>query len=390
MGILYFFLARMKHRIPIFRTGTHTSSTGKKIMWSNAAVKALAYNYDSELYAAPLVIGHPEEDAPAWGRTQALTVDGDTLYADIDLTDPIVAMVRDGHYSGVSAAIFAPTNPSNPKPGEYYLRHVGIIGAAPPAIPELANALETVKYAGADADADILYYTAITWAEKSLFRFVRDFGRRFREYLIAEKGQEVADRMMPTWAINHADDSLARIENQPSEPDNHYTARKSMETDTNQPTSSAPAGTDIAAREADIAAREAALEKRDQEFAAREARQRRDEFTCRVERHIEEGRALPAHRDTLVELFVAADGAGDIAIEYSATDKKSLPDALDAMLQAQPKQVDYGEHSRGTGEPASGDVPTAEDLVKYCAERAAEGEILTPADAMHRLAPERK
>ena len=47
----------------------------------------------------------------------------ETLYAEVDLTDAVVDMVKQGHYSGVSVAIFGPTHPSNPKPGHHYLPH---------------------------------------------------------------------------------------------------------------------------------------------------------------------------------------------------------------------------------------------------------------------------
>ena len=45
----------------------------------------------------------------------------ETLYAEVDLTDVVVNLVKQGHYSGISFAIFGPTHPSNPKPGHHYL-----------------------------------------------------------------------------------------------------------------------------------------------------------------------------------------------------------------------------------------------------------------------------
>ena len=45
----------------------------------------------------------------------------ETLYAEVDLTDAVVNLMKQGHHSGVSVAIFGPTHPSNPKPGHHYL-----------------------------------------------------------------------------------------------------------------------------------------------------------------------------------------------------------------------------------------------------------------------------
>ena len=41
----------------------------------------------------------------------------ETLYAEVDLTDAVVDLVKPGHYPGVPVAIFGPTHPGNPKPG---------------------------------------------------------------------------------------------------------------------------------------------------------------------------------------------------------------------------------------------------------------------------------
>ena len=43
------------------------------------------------------------------------------LFAEFDLTDAVVNLMKQGHYSGVSVAIFGPTHPSNSKPGHHYL-----------------------------------------------------------------------------------------------------------------------------------------------------------------------------------------------------------------------------------------------------------------------------
>ena len=45
----------------------------------------------------------------------------ETLYAEVDLTDAVVDLVKQDHYSGISVPIFGPTHPSNPKPGNHYL-----------------------------------------------------------------------------------------------------------------------------------------------------------------------------------------------------------------------------------------------------------------------------
>ena len=47
----------------------------------------------------------------------------ETLYTEADLTDAVVNLVKQGHYSVISVAVFALTHPGNPKPSDHYLPH---------------------------------------------------------------------------------------------------------------------------------------------------------------------------------------------------------------------------------------------------------------------------
>ncbi len=53
-------------------------------------------------------------------------------------------MVKAGRFKSRSASFYHPDNPNNPKPGVYYLRHVGFLGAQPPAVKGL-KAVEFIK-----------------------------------------------------------------------------------------------------------------------------------------------------------------------------------------------------------------------------------------------------
>lgn len=87
----------------------------------------------------PLVIGHPAVDGPAWGWASRLAAGKDGLFASPSQLDPAFAkLVRAGRFKKVSASFYAPDNPNNFVPGVYYLRHVGFLGAQPPAVKGLA------------------------------------------------------------------------------------------------------------------------------------------------------------------------------------------------------------------------------------------------------------
>jgi len=49
-------------------------------------------------------------------------------------------MVNKGRYKKISASFYSPNYPFNPAPGSYYLKHVGFLGAVPPAVKGLGDA----------------------------------------------------------------------------------------------------------------------------------------------------------------------------------------------------------------------------------------------------------
>lgn len=124
--------------IEIFRAGTHIGMSGVPMTFSAAMLKECAASYDPAHHEAPVVVGHPKTDAPAYGWISGLQVRGDRLVADVRDVDPAFAeLVRQRRYSKVSSSFWAPRSPGNPTPGKLALRHVGFLGANPPAVKGL-------------------------------------------------------------------------------------------------------------------------------------------------------------------------------------------------------------------------------------------------------------
>lgn len=126
--------------IHIFKAGTHTSVAGDTIAFSESDVTASINAYDPAIHEAPLVIGHPTLDAPAYGWVKSLAAADDGMIATPDQVNADFAeMHKQGAFKKVSASFYPPTSASNPVPGVWYLRHVGFLGAMPPAIKGLRN-----------------------------------------------------------------------------------------------------------------------------------------------------------------------------------------------------------------------------------------------------------
>jgi hypothetical protein len=130
--------------VEIFRAGRRTADNGTTYDFSDADIDAIAASYSPALREAPLVVGHPAANLPAYGwvaRAAARpSADGRVLTMDTRAVEPQFAeMVRLQRFPKRSASFYHPTHPNNPTPGKWYLRHVGFLGAQPPAVPGLKD-----------------------------------------------------------------------------------------------------------------------------------------------------------------------------------------------------------------------------------------------------------
>ena len=125
--------------IHIFKTGTHTDSHGQTLTFSEADLAMAVSAYNPDIHQAPIVVGHPKTDAPAYGWVQNLSANNGNLYATPEqVNTEFSEQVKAGSYKKVSASFYPPNSPNNPVKGVYYLRHVGFLGAEPPAIKGLS------------------------------------------------------------------------------------------------------------------------------------------------------------------------------------------------------------------------------------------------------------
>lgn len=118
--------------VEICKVGKVTDSTGVKRDLSSAFINQVIANYNATEHEAPAVIGHPEENAPAFGWVSQLRLNKDVLEAKFtDVPDEFEEAVRSGLYRKRSASFYLGDKPN--------LRHVGFLGAQPPAVKGLKN-----------------------------------------------------------------------------------------------------------------------------------------------------------------------------------------------------------------------------------------------------------
>jgi hypothetical protein len=145
-------------QIEIFRAGRHVDDAGNAHEFSAADVAAIAAAYDPALREAPLTVGHPAGNLPAYGWVKGMTAEGGLLKMNPHQVEPQFAeMVQAGRFKKRSASFYPPTSPSNPTPGRWYLRHVAFLGAQPPAVAGLKD----IQFSEGDAAGAVSFSEAV-------------------------------------------------------------------------------------------------------------------------------------------------------------------------------------------------------------------------------------
>lgn len=127
--------------IEIFRPGRHIDDAGVVHSFTEADVDGMVASYSPALREAPLTVGHPKDNLPAYGWVQGLqkTPSGALAITPHQVEPQFAEMVAAGRFKKRSASFYPPNAPNNPAPGKWYLRHVAFLGAQPPAIAGLKD-----------------------------------------------------------------------------------------------------------------------------------------------------------------------------------------------------------------------------------------------------------
>lgn len=354
--------------IPIFRGGKQKDSNGIEHD-GDALIDTAIAKFNAARHEPPIVIGHPKEDAPAWGWVEGLKKVGNELLMKCKQVQPeFAAMVERGQYKKRSAAFYPDGS----------LRHVGFLGAMPPAVKGLPD----VAFA---EPADASFEFSESWAWNNL----ADVFRNLREWLIAKEGQDTADKIVPDWKI----EDMRSAANPPEEAQsNLYKEDTTMNLkekaaaffaellaalpgDTTEGTRkpaalpaqpAAPAGQTFS--EADIEKIRADAEAKGKqtaqaEFAETQRQTKlatiKSDITAFCEKLIKEGRITPATVAFGLPEILFSLAAIDNQIEFvESREKATAFDRLKAMLETAKPLVTFGEFATrdkdtgGTGKTA--------------------------------------
>ncbi|EDL1103744.1 peptidase [Salmonella enterica subsp. enterica serovar Typhimurium] len=331
--------------IHIFRAGTHTDMHGRRINFSDADLNEIAQNYNPALHEAPIVVGHPKTDAPSYAWVSGIKKDRDGLKAEPRDIDPQFAeLVKNRRYSKVSASFYCPESPGNPTPGKYYLRHVGFLGAQPPAIKGLKQVSFAEDEEGVVEFADWSLQTTAT-----LFSRIRDF-------FISQFGLEKADSVMPDYLIDSLRDDATRTTTADVTPAFSDPVGIPAE-DAIQPVAEKPAPTppeDTAVDkelqvklEQENADLKRQLDERNKAEAQRVATERHNANVAFADSLVSDARLAPAGKGLVVAVLDAL-GDGESPVSFSENgSEQPLVEAFKAQMQKARPLLDFGEVATG-------------------------------------------
>ncbi|WP_410472228.1 hypothetical protein ACGTJS_11885 [Faucicola mancuniensis] len=323
----------------IFIAGTRTDNSGKEVTITPDDLNAIANGYNPSFHEAPIVIGHPDDNAPAYGWVKSLSAKGDKLYAEFgEMDEGFVSLVKSGRYKKLSASFYPPKHPSNPKPDNWYLRHIGFLGALPPAI----KGLSPVSFN--DNSDGVVSFGELSESEKLVFDIKSIFARFFN----------FSESKPPASEGDNANSSVSTDE--PSKTDTDGDKSDNPNPIPNNQSETAMNELNDAVARAEKA--EAELAK----FKAEQAKKERDVANTVnanfAETLVKDGKIKPCDKELLTQVLNFAEFPNDTTADFGeGDDKKPLAAAFKEFLGNLPKQ-----HSHLTDKVTKSTVNFSENM----------------------------
>ncbi len=173
----------MKDWDKVFTTGVHTDSNGNQKIWTQADLDRIVESFNPQYHEPPLVIGHPSDNAPAFGWIEAIKREGNDLLVKYrDVAAEFAEWTKKKLFKKKSISVYPDGS----------LRHVGYLGAMPPAIKGLPD------YQFSDAGkGEAVVYEFSDWRMSTIGRIVM----RIRDYLVEKEGADKADNIIGSWEV---------------------------------------------------------------------------------------------------------------------------------------------------------------------------------------------
>lgn len=319
------------NRIEIFKAGTRRDANGIEVTITVEQLQQAIDAYDPDFHESPVVVGHPKHNHPAYAWVKALALKGDVLEAELDQIDPAFAeMVEQGRFKKVSASFYLENSPNNPKQGSLYLRHVGFLGAMPPAVKGLRNP------EFAEGEEGVIDFTE--WTQATLFR-------RLRDWLIGKFGQSEADSVLPDYLVSGLQTEAVHQSLQPEQ--GNIPAFNEQDLNPNPAPKGEPEMSN--SEQAELDRLKAENEKLKADQAKAEAEKKTAELNATLnanaefcEKLISQGKLAPVAKEAALQLLNCSATTA-VGLEPEFNEGESMLTLTRTFLDAQPQVVAFGE-----------------------------------------------
>lgn len=284
--------------INIFKTGTHTDSSGRTRTWTDNDLERIVANFNQRTEDPPIVFGHPKDSDPAQGWFQAVRKSGEFLQAQFArLTDKARQGVKNKAYKYVSLSLTP----------ELRIRHLGLLGAVPPAVKGLGE-----------------------------IDFQEDEGMTVFFNFSESVSEKPDDPKQPEEPSMTEEELKAQLKETKDKLVSEEAARKKAEDD---------------------------LKAKDEEAKARESERRAEAREASVDKLVEDGKLLPAHKEKVLAFCEALDGEGGKEMSFSEDEgKKPL---VDHFLSFMAKSKSHGLMHEFNAPSDNDNGAITEDLTQY-------------------------
>jgi len=337
--------------IEVFKAGTWTDSSGNTRTWTEEDLDRIVKQYNSQKeHEAPIVIGHPKDNAPAYGWVERLEKRGQSIWAKIKPTvQEFVDWVKQGLYKKVSISLYP----------DLLLRHIGFLGAMPPAV----KGLQVPQFSDAEYSEYIMDFRK--WTQEERDKLARgeikgefagpnqsfpiagleDVGDAWKLSGHAENPDQIRRNIIRIakkygWVSALPDSAREWAKEQNIELTEVQMEEKLKELET-QLKEKDKALDEFAERDK---AKEEEIAKLREEISRIEKEKRQTEFSSFCEDLIKEGKLTPAMRPVVMDFMEILYGVQEYEFTEGEGKVKANPaERFKSFLKALPKVIEYGE-----------------------------------------------
>jgi len=181
--------------IEIFKTGLHTDSNGQTQEFTAEDLDKIVQTYNTQIkddnsLLAPIVKGHPESNAPSYGWVEQLARRGTKLLAKLKgLSDELINDIKDKRFQKVSISLYP----------NLMLRHIGMLGAATPAVKGLKPVEFTADFAEfseINEDSSIIEFQSELASLQNENETLRTKLMEYEEQIVVSNFNEFSDKII--------------------------------------------------------------------------------------------------------------------------------------------------------------------------------------------------